>query len=76
MIRRYRRAADPDDLKALRFDGGPLGSSVSQAATLHGLGDLHHPETTQLIQGYLSRNTTISADLRDCALAAARFEVM
>jgi hypothetical protein len=53
-----------------------LQSESCQAAALHGLGHLHHPETAQLIQGYLGRNTTISADLRDYALAAARFEVM
>jgi hypothetical protein len=53
-----------------------LRSETCQAAALHGLSHLHHPETAELIQGYLSRNTAISPDLRDYAMAAARFEVM
>ena len=53
-----------------------LRSETCQAAALHGLGHLHHPETAELIQGYLSRNSAISPDLRDYAMAAARFEVM
>ena len=53
-----------------------LPSETCQAAALHGLGHLHHPETADLIQGYLTRNSAISPKLRDYALAAARFEVL
>ena len=53
-----------------------LPSETCQAAALHGLGHLHHPDTADLIQGYLTRNSAISAELRDYALAAARFEVL
>jgi hypothetical protein len=54
------------ELFAQLFDGGPLESSV----------DMWWDSLAELIQGYLSRNTAISPDLRDYALAAARFEVM
>lgn len=53
-----------------------LPSESCQTAALHGLGHLHHPHTADLIQGYLNRNSAISAELRDYALAAARFEVL
>jgi len=46
-----------------------------QRSALHGLGHLHHPGTAQLIRDYLARNPEIGAELRDYALAAARFDV-
>lgn len=53
-----------------------LRSLKCQTAALHGLGHLHHPATQQLIDLYLQRNKAIDADLRDYAIAAARFDVM
>ncbi|HVK54635.1 MAG TPA: hypothetical protein VM532_06365 [Burkholderiales bacterium] len=53
-----------------------LPSSDCQAAALHGLGHLHHPETQQLIDQYIRLNEIISPELRDYAHAAARFDVM
>lgn len=47
-----------------------------QAAALHGLGHLHHPDTEAAIQGFLRATPGIDAELREYALAAARFEVM
>ncbi len=53
-----------------------LTSENCQAAALHGLGHLHHPSTTTLVHGYLARNKSIPDELKDYALAAARFEVL
>jgi hypothetical protein len=53
-----------------------LPSLKCQAAALHGLGHLKHPGTEQLIGRYIQDNEKIDADLRDYALAAARFDVM
>ena len=53
-----------------------LPSEESQAAALHGLGHLHHPDTSDLIVEYLAQRPEIDSDLKEYALAAARFEVM
>ncbi len=53
-----------------------LPSPKCQAAALHGLGHLHHPATQRLIDLYLQRNVAVDTDLRDYAIAAARFDVM
>ncbi|MFN3988049.1 MAG: hypothetical protein ACK4KV_21380 [Rhodocyclaceae bacterium] len=53
-----------------------LPSGTSQAAALHGLGHLHHPDTNTLIVAYLAQHPEISDDLREYAQAAARFEVL
>jgi len=53
-----------------------LDSEFCQRAALHGLGHLHHPATEQLIQQYLNRHPSLDQELREYALAAARFEVM
>lgn len=50
-------------------------SVICQAAALHGLGHLHHPETEHVIDEYLERHTDIAPELRGYALAAAKFEV-
>jgi hypothetical protein len=47
-----------------------------QEAALHGLGHLHHPDTENAVQRFLNSGNAISADLKEYALAAARFEVM
>ena len=51
-----------------------LPSETCQTAALHGLGHLHHPNTQAVIDRYLQGS--VSADLRDYALAASRFEVL
>ena len=53
-----------------------LDSSNCQRAALHGLGHLHHPDTSKLINEYLQKNPSISAELREYALAAAEFRVL
>jgi hypothetical protein len=47
-----------------------------QGAALHGLGHLHHPKTTELIDAYLNRNPSIDQEMKGYAKAAARFEVL
>ena len=51
-------------------------SETCQAAALHGLSHLHHPETEVAVQNYLSRNPLLDETWRKVALAAARFELM
>ena len=53
-----------------------LPSVSCQEAAIHGLGHLHHPGTSNLISAYLAQNPRIDENLREYALAAARFEVM
>lgn len=53
-----------------------LSSEECQAAALHGLGHLHHPDTGALVAAYLAQRPEIDSDLKEYALAAARFEVM
>jgi hypothetical protein len=51
-------------------------SVVCQSAALHGLGHLHHPETTVLIKDFVDRNSKMSDELRNYALAASKFNVL
>jgi len=53
-----------------------LDSEFCQSAALHGLGHLHHPETEQLVQQYLKQRPALDCELREYALAAARFQIM
>lgn len=53
-----------------------LPSETSQAAALHGLGHLHHPDTNAAVLAYLAQNPGMHEDLKAYALAAARFKVM
>lgn len=51
-------------------------SAICQGAALHGLGHLHHPQTPQLIEGYIAQHPDLSKEWQAYALAAARFEVI
>jgi hypothetical protein len=51
-------------------------SAICQGAALHGLGHLHHPDTPQLIEGYLKQNPSLSKERKEYAHAAARFQVL
>lgn len=53
-----------------------LPSSNCQAAALHGLGHLHHPDTSHLIERYLKARPEITKELREYALAAAEFRIL
>lgn len=53
-----------------------LDSPDCQGAALHGLGHLHHPETEQLISKYIAAHEEITPEMKNYALAAAKFEVM
>ena len=53
-----------------------LRSLNCQAAALHGLGHLHHPDTAELIDSYLARNPTLDSSMKEYAKAASRFEVL
>jgi hypothetical protein len=47
-----------------------------QEAALHGLGHLRHPFTVPAVQRFLSTTPAIDTELKEYALAAARFEVL
>jgi len=51
-------------------------SWVCQQAALHGLGHLHHPETRELIDRFISERRLLTEEHKEYALAAARFEVL
>jgi hypothetical protein len=52
-----------------------LDSVACQTAALHGLGHLHHPSTEQIINAYILEKPEIDPELKEYALAAARFSV-
>jgi hypothetical protein len=53
-----------------------LPSFYCQRDALHGLGHLHHPDTGELVQSYIARNPGLDPEIKDYALAAAKFSVM
>ena len=53
-----------------------LDSQPCQAAALHGLGHLHHPDTRGLIQRYLTGHSSLTDSQKEYALAAAKFEIL
>ena len=52
-----------------------LDSEICQDAALHGLGHLHHPETEELIQAFITQHPSLTKKRKDYALAASRYEV-
>jgi hypothetical protein len=53
-----------------------LDSVACQTAALHGFGHLHHPSTKQIIGAYIQGKPEIDPELKEYALAAARFSVL
>jgi hypothetical protein len=53
-----------------------LDSVACQTAALHGFGHLHHPSTEQIIGAYIRGKPKIDPELKEYALAAARFSVL
>jgi hypothetical protein len=53
-----------------------LPQKSCQEAALHGLGHLHHPDTETAVRRFLARNADVDPELKEYALAAAKFEVM
>jgi hypothetical protein len=53
-----------------------LDSEYCQAAALHGLSHLHHPETEEAIHFFLAQRPKLDEELRQYAFGAARFELM
>lgn len=79
-IRARGKGGEDEQMQDVMFD--TLGkilrlpSEECQMAALHGLGHLRHPETSPLIGAYLAQRPEIDTDLKEYALAAARFEVL
>ena len=53
-----------------------IESRICQGAALHGLGHLHHPDTTALISRYIDEHPSLTKELVAYAQAAAKFEVL
>jgi hypothetical protein len=53
-----------------------IDSWICQGAALHGLGHLHHPQTNELINRFISEHNFLTEEHKEYALAAARFEVL
>lgn len=52
-----------------------IESEICQKAALHGLGHLHHPDTSILVDRYLQEHPALSEELRYYAIAAAQFKI-
>lgn len=53
-----------------------IDSWTCQAAALHGLGHLHHPNTRELIDRFLDGHPSLTQEQKAYALAAANFDVL
>jgi hypothetical protein len=53
-----------------------LEAQHCQAAALHGLGHLHHPNTQGLVENYIAGHPSLTKEQKEYALAAAEFEVL
>jgi hypothetical protein len=51
-------------------------SEDCQAAALHGLGHLHHPDTQTLVEKYIGDHPSTSESLKEYAFAAAKFKIL
>lgn len=53
-----------------------LDSEPCQIAALHGLGHLHHPGTAALVHTFIAEHPALSAETKEYALRAAKFDVL
>lgn len=53
-----------------------LDSQSCQAAALHGLGHLHHPETREFVDRYITNHPSLTETQKEYALAASDFQVV
>jgi hypothetical protein len=51
-------------------------SEPCQIAALHGLGHLHHPGTAALVHTFIAERTSLTAETKEYALRAAKFDVL
>jgi hypothetical protein len=56
--------------KILGFD-----SEYCQMGALHGLGQLHHPGTAALVHTFIAEHPWLTAEMKEYALRAAKFQV-
>jgi hypothetical protein len=52
-----------------------IDSWTCQEAALHGLGHLHHPQTSELIDRYIDEHSSLTQEQKAYALAVARFDI-
>lgn len=53
-----------------------LDSGTCQAAALHGLGHLHHPDTVNLVARYIQARPSLGKELKEYAVAASQFKIL
>lgn len=53
-----------------------LESETCQLAALHGLGHLHHPDTTNLVASYIEARPSLSKEMREYAIAASESKIL
>jgi hypothetical protein len=53
-----------------------LDSEFCQMASLHGLGHLHHPGTATLVHTFIAEHPALTAETKEYALRAAKFDVL
>lgn len=53
-----------------------IESETCQAAALHGLGHLRHPNTTKIVQRFIDEHPGLSDEMKEYARAASRFEIL
>ncbi len=53
-----------------------IDSWICQAAALHGMGHLHHPQTKEIVDRYIDENPSLTTEQKAYALAAAEFKVL
>jgi len=53
-----------------------LDSESCQIAALHGLGHLHHPGTAALVHRFIAEHPALTAETKEYALHAAKFDVL
>lgn len=53
-----------------------LDSEPCQIAALHGLGHLHHPGTAALVHTFIAEHPALTAETKEYALRAAKFDVL
>jgi hypothetical protein len=53
-----------------------LDSEACQMGALHGLGHLHHPGTAALVHTFIAEHSALTAETKEYALRAAKFDVL
>ena len=79
-VRNRERGGEDSELQDIFFQTLAkvlaVDSWICQGAALHGLGHLHHPQTTHLIERFIAEHPSLTKEQIAYALAAAKFNVL